>query len=600
MELGQRVMPRSGDFKARVSSYEQARPQGAGSGAGGGGGSAGEGGGSSSVGGFGALLQAAAGRADFWDRPEGAWPAGDRAQGECERTEARRDANSAYRLGSAALRRGDPQRARDWFTVAVGEQHPGAAFRMAAVEIRLQDITQTESADSPQGGSTAVEDSVFAWLEKAASWGHGDANAILSVHSAAGTGQFSGAVGDDSCGAAENLAQLGDVEDSDFYTEILAWLTRRSGGTEGSGSGPQDGENSPTGAEFSPRNFGLWAISPDQEDSPERGEANEFFSLLPDSEEMDDFFLRSIRRQSSLSREKVFSYMEQRVSPLNWADLLRKKLLEAALQELTEPYGPQSWEAEWPGAGPAPGGRWHRAARTAAAVRDSWLLVGQPWGSEDEFLQRLLSEAAPTVVFAASSTGVGGPSASTWHGRGERATRMLFSPVECEIPEGLHIFDPTARGGSGASRDYSRAGSGGIIAPSLTLSIGGAQGEPGGLWDLSPKAFTQIANIASRHFPSINGRDPLRCHLCDPVHRSGERHPMFLWHAQGLRESSRVDHRHADGSGTGAAWTMRGAAPGRRGRQSGSAHPRRHWSSPGVSLLTTVWLSALGMPGDGS
>ncbi|GAA3679251.1 hypothetical protein GCM10022420_070880 [Streptomyces iranensis] len=119
------------------------------------------------------LLGALDGPADHWDRPDGDWgavDAGDRAA----RTEARQVANSGYLLGTEALRRGDVERAIDWFSVGADEQHPGAPFRWGAAESRRAGIYYTT------GNGKSVNMNVFHLVMQAGAWGHGDAQRLVS------------------------------------------------------------------------------------------------------------------------------------------------------------------------------------------------------------------------------------------------------------------------------------------------------------------------------------------------------------------------------------------------------------------------------------
>ncbi|WP_329468421.1 IclR family transcriptional regulator domain-containing protein [Streptomyces sp. NBC_01431] len=100
--------------------------------------------------------------ADFWDRPRGDW--GKPQVRRLAEREQRRHANSCYRLGSAALRTGDLELARNWLRRALEEQHPGAAFRLAVALWR--------------SGPDLAGEAVPA-LVSAARWGHGDAQVLL-------------------------------------------------------------------------------------------------------------------------------------------------------------------------------------------------------------------------------------------------------------------------------------------------------------------------------------------------------------------------------------------------------------------------------------
>lgn len=94
------------------------------------------------------LLSMLAKRDGVWDRPDGDWVPG-------PATEARRHANSLYRLGSRALRRNELPVACAWLAAATREHHPGAVFRLAAASSRL-DSHQTEWAVRMLVGWAAV------------------------------------------------------------------------------------------------------------------------------------------------------------------------------------------------------------------------------------------------------------------------------------------------------------------------------------------------------------------------------------------------------------------------------------------------------------
>ncbi|MDX3540118.1 IclR family transcriptional regulator C-terminal domain-containing protein [Streptomyces sp. MB09-01] len=106
---------------------------------------------------------------DHWDRPGGDWGllVGPDA------LERREHANSCYRMGSKALRRGDGRPAVTWLKNACMELHPGAAFRLAVALWR-------EAYD--RGRSAAVREEVLGVLEAAARFGHGDARILLDFH----------------------------------------------------------------------------------------------------------------------------------------------------------------------------------------------------------------------------------------------------------------------------------------------------------------------------------------------------------------------------------------------------------------------------------
>ncbi|MFG2840805.1 IclR family transcriptional regulator C-terminal domain-containing protein [Streptomyces zaomyceticus] len=103
---------------------------------------------------------------DHWDRPDGNWGVlvGPDA------VSRRQHANSCYRLGSKALRRGDIERAVNWLSQARAERHPGAALRLVLALWQRGVATGTQAGAGPQ----AVDA-----LTDAARFGHGDAFRIL-------------------------------------------------------------------------------------------------------------------------------------------------------------------------------------------------------------------------------------------------------------------------------------------------------------------------------------------------------------------------------------------------------------------------------------
>lgn len=108
------------------------------------------------------LLLQLEGTRDYWDRPpdmSAQTSAGHMAQDE------RAQANSFYRLGTKALRRGELAAAADWLGQAAEYSHPGALFRLAVVVYR-------------QFGDEGRDDARFL-IAEAARHGHGDAKALL-------------------------------------------------------------------------------------------------------------------------------------------------------------------------------------------------------------------------------------------------------------------------------------------------------------------------------------------------------------------------------------------------------------------------------------
>ncbi|MFE1783766.1 hypothetical protein ACFW9F_14540 [Streptomyces sp. NPDC059506] len=137
------------------------------------------------------LLAAMRGPRDFWDRPDGDWeprPGGQALS--WEQREELRKTNSAYRLGTKALRRGALELAQEWFDIAGRRQHPGAGFRAAVVELRRARNTLAHAgAPGPArltlatgSGKTDGLMAVVGRLTAAARWGHGDAQHLLTVN----------------------------------------------------------------------------------------------------------------------------------------------------------------------------------------------------------------------------------------------------------------------------------------------------------------------------------------------------------------------------------------------------------------------------------
>lgn len=185
---------------------------------------------------FAALVQAAESASDFWDRLAGDWPvadAGDSGVVAGEEETGRQDANSAYRIGTAALRRGDDERAVMWFGVAVEYGHPGAAFRMAVALLRRTGSFSLLSPSEEQGAWSAA----WEMLAKAAQWGHGDACRIRALAS----DEADGAAGE----GGRQESESGYVpEDDEFYPEMRDNFPCREREPEES---PDVGRNSDSG-----------------------------------------------------------------------------------------------------------------------------------------------------------------------------------------------------------------------------------------------------------------------------------------------------------------------------------------------------------------
>lgn len=170
--------------------------------------------------GFAAVLKAALAPADFWDRPDHDWPAACGTLNDVEAEEFR-DANSAYRIGSAALRRDDLQRAQNWFTLAAERQHPGAAFRMAATYLRLGDRDKAVFSSATGAGKTyALGAIVWEWLSQAALWGHGDARHLIPLSRSHDPDLLDqpGDTGQDISWPADDSGY--SPEDPEFYAEV--------------------------------------------------------------------------------------------------------------------------------------------------------------------------------------------------------------------------------------------------------------------------------------------------------------------------------------------------------------------------------------------
>ncbi|MFC8763361.1 IclR family transcriptional regulator C-terminal domain-containing protein [Streptomyces sp. NPDC057193] len=110
------------------------------------------------------LMNQLTGPPDFWDRPDGDFGPLTHLY-ELDADERGR-ANSHYRLGSKALRRGELAAAADWLGAAASAGHPGALFRLALVVLRANPCW--------------ANDARFL-VEEAARHGHGDAERLLAA-----------------------------------------------------------------------------------------------------------------------------------------------------------------------------------------------------------------------------------------------------------------------------------------------------------------------------------------------------------------------------------------------------------------------------------
>ncbi|MFG2947561.1 hypothetical protein [Streptomyces adustus] len=135
------------------------------------------------------LLNDLRGPADFWDRPDGFWGAADGTTSlSAAALEDRQDANSAYRLGTKALRRQDPSAARRWFALACSQEHPGAAFRSILTGESTAGKSRFLISFATGCGKTHAMLQVLAQVARASRWGHGDAR-YLTISLITPTGQ---------------------------------------------------------------------------------------------------------------------------------------------------------------------------------------------------------------------------------------------------------------------------------------------------------------------------------------------------------------------------------------------------------------------------
>ncbi|GAA2593783.1 hypothetical protein GCM10010217_28240 [Streptomyces tubercidicus] len=177
-----------------------------------------------------------AGPTDYWDRPDGDWPSG-RSQGSADEPvpRERQRANTAYVMGSRALRRGDLARAWEWFALAGGQEHPGSAFRLAVWVLRRADAAEEEAGGDRVWTREVAQ--VLGVLVRAAQWGHGDARQLLDgVLLGSVEGSLRGTV-ELLCPSAEAAASVLDTvvlaaqedyepQDGEFFPELIARLAR--------------------------------------------------------------------------------------------------------------------------------------------------------------------------------------------------------------------------------------------------------------------------------------------------------------------------------------------------------------------------------------
>ncbi|TYR44816.1 hypothetical protein [Streptomyces parvus] len=177
------------------------------------------------------LSRLSGGDRDFWDRPDGGWGERQREEvlGNAE-AERRAEANSAYVIGSKALRRDELDNARTWFAVAADAEHPGAAFRSALTAARraaMEDISACHNL-LRAAPDHRERTEAWRWLRMAADWGHGDARHLIGTlsgkggSSGGGTGLGAGGNGDD--GEAPASGTPVRVEDTEFFDELHSFL----------------------------------------------------------------------------------------------------------------------------------------------------------------------------------------------------------------------------------------------------------------------------------------------------------------------------------------------------------------------------------------
>ncbi|MEU7205360.1 hypothetical protein [Streptomyces sp. NPDC045470] len=150
---------------------------------------------------------------DHWDRPGGDWEGHPRQPPllVCPR---RSDANSAYRIGSRALHRGENETAESMLHCALEARHPGAAFRLLAAVARRSTAAHRQGRGHLLGMRAAVR-----YLRRAAVWGHGDARQLLDWLDSASAGPDRPEDGE-----AQDAVTGYTPQDPDFYSEIRLFL----------------------------------------------------------------------------------------------------------------------------------------------------------------------------------------------------------------------------------------------------------------------------------------------------------------------------------------------------------------------------------------
>ncbi|MEU8765302.1 IclR family transcriptional regulator C-terminal domain-containing protein [Streptomyces sp. NPDC048659] len=163
-----------------------------------------------SAGGLLALRRQLQGPPDFWDRPDGDFGPLDRISPYT--VEARRKANTFYRLGSKALLRDDLAPAVDWLSVAAAAGHPGALFRLAVITLR-------------QGEDWTPDARLL--LSQAAQHGHEDARRLLRAPD-----------------AASPAGEGARPQDETFFEEVHELLSAFAPGSAPSSAPAEDGVSS--------------------------------------------------------------------------------------------------------------------------------------------------------------------------------------------------------------------------------------------------------------------------------------------------------------------------------------------------------------------
>ncbi|MEU4205945.1 hypothetical protein AB0F64_39355 [Streptomyces sp. NPDC026294] len=152
---------------------------------------------------------------DHWDRPGGDW-GGHPCRPPLLVCSRRFEANSAYRIGSKALQRGENETAASLFHCALEARHPGAAFRLLATAARRSTAAHQQGNGHLLGMRAAVR-----YLRRAAAWGHGDAWQLLDWIGSPPTGPGPHRPKGE---AAQNPTTGYTPQDPDFYPEVRLFL----------------------------------------------------------------------------------------------------------------------------------------------------------------------------------------------------------------------------------------------------------------------------------------------------------------------------------------------------------------------------------------